>query len=213
MGRRRKYHTAEEARLAANAKSRRSYHKNKSTVSSRRQEDYQKRKEQRLQVTRQPTFGPCKSIAVATQEPGIDAGTGSQPDEQDNPRNVAYWTKRVERVAKRLTKEVGPSPFTFMENLYSNYQSTHDNQDILNAVLRIEKLKKCTAIYLHEILQLSGCGDEYRRGQEVARKVSSLFSSLDDLGLHTTICDDGMPDFETLHDRKEFLYQTLLVSE
>ncbi|KAG6835936.1 hypothetical protein H0H93_013187, partial [Arthromyces matolae] len=211
MGRRRLYHTAEEVRLAANAKSKKSYYKNKGTVSLRRREDYHKRKAERLNIKQRPNCGP--KVVPANVEHGGDLHVDAVPrDNEDNPRHASYWTRRVDRVERRFSTEVGQSPFAFVEGLYSAYVSNRNNEAIFDAIVRFEKLQKHLKIYLHEILQLSGCGPEYKRGQEVVAKVSAVFTSLEDLGMYTTIRDEGMPDFESLHDGKEFLYQTLLSS-
>ncbi|KAG6836658.1 hypothetical protein H0H93_005328 [Arthromyces matolae] len=209
MGRRRLYHTPEEARLAANAKSRKSYHKNKGTIRSRRQEDYNKRKEEKQQLMRpRPQFGPKKStpIDVDRAEPVHSLA------DRDNPQRVTYWVRRVERVSKRFAEEVGPSPLAYAEELYAGYVATHRNEPIFEAIVRMEKFQKWLTTYLHEILQISGCSAEYKCAQEVAEKVSAMHRSLEDLGLYTTLSADDIPDFETLHKRKEFAYQTLLTA-
>ncbi|KAG6818927.1 hypothetical protein H0H93_000240 [Arthromyces matolae] len=211
MGRRRLYHTAEEARLAANAKSRKSYHKNKSTIRMRRQDDYQSRKEERLsQMRPRPQFGPKPAVASATQGDVTDTGLLA---ERDNPDHVFYWTRRIEKVNKRFIQEVGTSPLAFVEKLYSDYLATGNNEPILVATICNEKLQKGLAACMHKVLQLAGCSDEYHRGQEVSNRITAMGKALEDLGLHTTFSEqEGMPDFKTLHDRKEFLFQTLLTS-
>ncbi|KAG6849272.1 hypothetical protein H0H93_009879 [Arthromyces matolae] len=205
MGRRRLYHTPEEARLAANAKSRKSYHKNKGTIRSRRQEDYNKRKEEKQQLMRpRPQFGPKKSTPI-----DVNTVIHSLAD-RDNPQHVTYWIRRVERVKKHFIEEIGPSPLAYAEELYAGYVSTRCNEPIFEAIVRMEKFQKWLNTYLHEILQISGCSAEYKYGQEVAEKVSAMHRSLEDLGMYTTLPADDIPDFETLHKGKEFAYQTLL---
>ncbi|KAG6849092.1 hypothetical protein H0H93_011360 [Arthromyces matolae] len=213
MGRRRLYHTPEEARLAANAKSRKSYHKwivrNKANIRSRRQEDYSKRKDERLQLMRpRPQFGPKKSTSIGANT--VDS-VHSIAD-KDNPQHVTYWFRRVERVSKRFTEEVGPSPFAYAEEFYAGYVSTHCNKPIFEAIVRMEKFQKWLTTYLHEILQISGYNAEYKSAQEIERKVSAMHRSLQDLGLYTTLSAEDIPDFKTLHERKEFAYQTLLTT-
>lgn len=62
-------------------------------------------------------------------------------------------------------------------------------------------------IYQHEILQLSGAQDEWKRSEEVCKSVSSVLNCLQDLAMYITMPEEDLPE---LHASKEFVYQTLL---
>ncbi|KAG6899357.1 hypothetical protein C0993_010998 [Termitomyces sp. T159_Od127] len=181
MGRWRLYNTPEEQRLAANAKSRRSYHKFN------------------LVGKRLPAFRPLNLDKPQDPKP--------QDPERDNPRHVLYWSVRAERVARKLTKIVGDSPINYLESLYNNFVTSQSSEAIFDAIVGITKLEKWITTYQHEILQLAGAGVEWKRAEEVYKAVSVVLRSLEDLEMYTTL--EGT-DFSALHKAKEFAFQNLL---
>lgn len=126
---------------------------------------------------------------------------------RDNPSNVIYWTIRVEQIVRRLRRDFSDSPFDHLKSLFNDYMTSRKSDAIFSAIVRAERYEKYMKTYQHEILQLSGAGDEWKLLEKVQKSVLDILRSLQNLGLYTTFEGE---DLKAMYDKKEFLYQSLL---
>ncbi|KAF8055891.1 hypothetical protein FPV67DRAFT_1667889 [Lyophyllum atratum] len=188
MGRPRLYNTAEEKRLSNNVKSKRSYNRNKTSISARRSTRYRQKADQ--------CVPPTKTNAHTTNLEITDL---------PRDRHMSYWAERVEHVARKLTKAVGPGAYEFIEELYQAYIVSKDDTGISDAITHITTLQASIRRYQAEILQLGGLGKEWTRSDEVSNHVTGVLRSLEDL--HGTVLIDPH-SLRDLHHDKQLLYQT-----
>ncbi|KAG6890857.1 hypothetical protein C0992_012243 [Termitomyces sp. T32_za158] len=221
MGRKRKYHTPEEQRIAANLKSRKSYHKNKNIVNARRRSNYhvgvKKNPTVELRsecVTRssrnelQPTLmavQPPMNFQNAQKLQNKEAITSSS---SDDPENVMYWKVQVAKVLRKHRKFVGNSPFDFMERLYTCTLASRKTQPVFDAIVRAERLERYIQKYQGEILQLVGVGKDWREAEQAVKEVSQFAKCLADLGFAVAVDPD---DAHPLHRQKQLMYQNTYV--
>ncbi|KAG6835884.1 hypothetical protein H0H93_013690 [Arthromyces matolae] len=186
MGRPKLYHTAEERRVANAAKSKRSYHRNKSTISDRRKVLYRERTGQS-----DKTEGPSKR----TQDP---VETCKIP-----VRGLGYWSSRVDFLAKKHRILIGHSPYTYVDNIYHNFSISHRKLGIREALDEHNNLQTKIQQCQNEILQIDGMSDEWKRSDKVLKGVESVLFALQDL-----LCAAMTDESELMHQNKELKYQT-----
>lgn len=126
---------------------------------------------------------------------------------RDDSQNVSVWTVKVELIARKLMKYVGDSAYSYLESLYTQCVKAHDIASIFRALVDIERLDKCIQIYQDKILQLTGAQDEWKRAEEVAKKVHSVLQALEDLAMYATLPGEDLP---ALYTSKELLFQSVL---
>ncbi|KAF8078861.1 hypothetical protein FPV67DRAFT_1663535 [Lyophyllum atratum] len=190
MGRPRLYNTAEEKRLSNNAKTRQSYNKNKSAISTRRSTRYREKVDQLQRVS------PTTTNTQTTKEL-MDPSRAKQ-------QHLSYWSERVEHVHRKAAKFVGPGAYEFLEGLYQAYIVKEDDTEICDVITDITKLQTAIRRYQAEILQLGGVGKEWNRSDEVSNLVTGVLKSLEDLLAAMLIDPRGLKD---LHSSKQLLYQ------
>ncbi|RDB28344.1 hypothetical protein Hypma_001342 [Hypsizygus marmoreus] len=193
LGRRRIHHTAEEQQAANKAKSRRYYEKNKGTEQMRRSVRH------REKVKSNMYFLPVASTKEPTQIPR------SIPPPSHTSDPLAYWGYRVDRVAIKLDAKMGMTPSTFLDGVCTSYLTSHSKDDVRDTLLIFTPLQKSIYRYMDEILNIAGAGDEYKRAEDVSRRVLGVIHALEDILCKAML---GYDEVCTAFEGKGLLYQS-----
>ncbi|KAG6916282.1 hypothetical protein DXG01_007523 [Tephrocybe rancida] len=192
MGRPKLYHTPEEVRAANNAKSKRSYERNKADVNARRATQY------RTKSGWKETTKPTRKRRTEIDAP-LD-NRGRQPK-----KGIAFWTKITEGFAEKHSVLIGESRREYVDNLYHNFSITHRKNGIRDAIDEHDAIQRGLHKSQEEILQLDGIGKGWERSNEVLKGVRDVMHAIEELLITCeTLSSDAL---ELMHQNKELMYQ------
>ncbi|RDB27040.1 hypothetical protein Hypma_005155 [Hypsizygus marmoreus] len=203
MARPKLHHTPEEKLAANREKSKRHYQRYKTEIQAKRSYKYHARPKKieiiPADIPSEQNPAQSKKLIPYKQNPAQSKKVIPNVD-----RQLAYWCGRVERVAVKLEKSIGPSSFHHVDTVCTQYLSSHDKDDINDAIIKISPLQCSINRYQDEILQVSGVSEEWQRSEDVARSVREVIQNLEEL-LCTAMV--GYDDLVSLHRAKKCMYQ------
>ncbi|KAF8868782.1 hypothetical protein BD779DRAFT_1480811 [Infundibulicybe gibba] len=199
MVRPRKYHTAADAALANQLKSKKYYQKNQSAITAQRRTKYRMSKDlpAKTQVDSQ------RSPAVVQMEPAC------KPSSQ-TPHNPDYWRNHIHSIFEQFKLEARPNPRSFCDKIYRIYNFKRDEATIDDAITSISRhqnaIRRCHA----KILQLDGPGELAQQALEVGKSIDRLMHWLEEILCYAMGDRDGL---FYLYTNRKLAYQLSCIRE
>ncbi|KAG6895614.1 hypothetical protein C0992_000362 [Termitomyces sp. T32_za158] len=197
MPRQKLYHTQEEKRAANNAKSLRSYHKNKEKVSIRRKRKYHKN-----QKSTQATEAPKGK--VSTKELSTKQLMEMSP--KAAKRNLTAWCRNRDGIVRRFNNFIASSPSTYVELIFQKHITHPHNNEFDKAYTLIREFEKEIASCQANILQFEGVGNEWKTCEKASQDISHVIGWLEDL--LTVVLTEPIEELIALHESKSLIYQS-----
>jgi hypothetical protein len=114
--------------------------------------------------------------------------------------------ERSERVQKRLEKITHGSASDFVNNLCQMLLRDGDKDRVHMFSVKFGEFRKSVYQYQHEILQLEGWGENYKKLEGIIKEICTILNWVDELLVLAMV---DLSEIQQLYDKSELLYQKL----
>jgi serine protease inhibitor ecotin len=112
--------------------------------------------------------------------------------------------ERGDRVQKRLEKLTHGSAHQFVDNLCQQLLRDNDKDRVLTFSTKLGEFQKSVYNYQHEVLQLEGWGENYRKLESISKNIRTVLAWVDELLVLAMV---DITEVRQLYDKLELLYQ------
>ena len=117
---------------------------------------------------------------------------------------LSSYTECGDRVQKRLEKLTHGSAHQFVDNLCQQLLRDNDKDRVLMFSTKLGEFQKSVYNYQHEVLQLEGWGENYRKLESISKNIRTVLAWVDELLVLAMV---DITEVRQLYDKSELLYQ------
>ena len=117
---------------------------------------------------------------------------------------LSSYMERGDRVQKHLEKLTHGSAHQFVDNLCQQLLRDNDKDRVLTFSTKLGEFQKSVYNYQHEVLQLEGWGENYRKLESISKNIRTVLAWVDELLVLAMV---DITEVRQLYDKSELLYQ------